>query len=508
MKTVPIPSVLKKMNSIFEENGYEAFLVGGAVRDLLRGKPASDWDVATNATPEDVMRIFNRVIPTGIAHGTVTVHFMKEEIEVTTYRLEKDYTDGRHPDSVTYAAAIEEDLSRRDFTMNAIAASLKDGSLRDPFGGQDDIEAHIIRTVGDADQRFGEDGLRPVRAIRFSAQTGFDITKETLEAIPRARSVTAKISIERFRDEFTKLISSDAPAKGLRLMEETGILEQFLPEIAACRGVIQADERGHHQFDVLDHMLYSLDGAAWLERQRYCSADSKDSRNVLTADVNLSVRLAALFHDIGKPSTRRVEYVQKASAPDGTFAEIYTFFSHENKGAAITRDVLTRLRFPNSVVLYVSHLVKQHMFHYESTWTDAAIRRFVMRVTPAETVSGAAGAHSFEETLNDLFDVRICDVCGMTGTPALLSEGPWKDNLLELRKRVDSVRQEAAAFSLKDLAVTGKDLIQAGIEPGKKLGLILNELLEAVVEDPGCNTHDELISLALNLNTQKYTSHC
>lgn len=494
MKTVPIPQVLQKMNSIFEANGYEAFLVGGAVRDLLRGKPASDWDVATNATPEDVMRIFNRVIPTGIAHGTVTVHFMKEEIEVTTYRLEKDYTDGRHPDSVTYAAAIEEDLSRRDFTMNAIAASLKDGTLRDPFGGQDDIAAHIIRTVGDPDQRFGEDGLRPVRAIRFSAQTGFDITKETLEAIPRARSVTAKISIERFRDEFVKLISSDAPSKGLRLMEETGILQQFLSEIAACRRVIQADERGHHQFDVLDHMLYSLDGAVWLESQRETG----------THEVNLNVRLAALFHDIGKPAVRRVEHIQKAGAPEGTYAEIYTFFGHENKGADITADVLTRLRFPNSVVQYVSHLVKQHMFHYESTWTDAAIRRFIMRATPRETASGANGSHPFEEALNDLFDVRICDVCGMTGKPALLSEGPWKDNLLELRNRIDTLRQEAAAFSLKDLSVTGKDLIQAGIEPGKKLGLILNELLEAVIEDPASNNSENLIALALNLYHEKY----
>ena len=481
------------MNSVFEENGYEAFLVGGAVRDLIRGKPASDWDVATNATPEDVIRIFKRVIPTGIAHGTVTVHFMKEEIEVTTYRLEKDYSDGRHPDSVTYAADIEEDLSRRDFTMNAIAASLKDGSLVDPFGGQEDIQAHIIRTVGDADQRFSEDGLRPIRAIRFASQTGFDITPETLAAIPRARQVTAKISIERFRDEFVKLISSPSPSKGLRLMEDTGILGQFLPELASCRGVIQADERGHHHFDVLDHMLYALDGAAWLEGQR---------GDIIP--VNLEVRLAALFHDIGKPATRKVDHAQLAGEQDDRLTEIYTFFGHENKGASITKTVLTRLRFPNSVIQYVSHLVKQHMFHYESTWTDAAIRRFIIRATPEETSSGATGAHSFEEALNDLFDVRICDVCGMSGTPALLSEGPWKDNLLELRNRIETVRSEAAAFSLKDLAVSGKDLISAGIPPGKQLGLILGELFEAVVEDPSLNERERLITLARNLARDKY----
>lgn len=503
MKKISIPPVLRKMNSVFEENGFEAFLVGGAVRDLIRGKAASDWDVATNATPEDVIRIFRRVIPTGIAHGTVTVHFMKNEIEVTTYRLEKDYTDGRHPDSVTYAAAIEEDLSRRDFTMNAIAASLKDGSLRDPFGGQDDIKAQIIRTVGDAGQRFSEDGLRPVRAIRFAAQTGFDITPETLAAIPRARQITARISIERFRDEFVKLISSSEPSKGLRLMEETGILSHFLPELASCRGVIQADERGHHHFDVLDHLFHAVDGAAWLQSKRNASTvnDSTEKSGIRSS---VELRLAALFHDIGKPAVRNVEYVQKAGCPDGVLTEIYTFYGHENIGASITKYVLTRLRFPNSVVQYVSHLVKQHMFHYESNWTDAAIRRFIMRATPVETSSGASGAHSFEEALNDLFDVRICDVCGMTGTPALLSEGPWKDNLLELRSRIDEVRNQASAFSLKDLAVTGKDLISAGIASGRQLGLILNELLESVVEDPSCNTRDKLTEIALNLYREKY----
>lgn len=489
------------MNSIFEENGYEAFLVGGAVRDLLRGKTAADWDVTTNATPEQVMRIFKRVIPTGIAHGTVTVHFMQQEIEVTTYRLEKGYSDGRHPDTVTYAADIEEDLSRRDFTMNAIAASLKDGSLVDPFGGQEDIKNHIIRTVGDADQRFGEDGLRPVRAIRFAAQTGFDITPETFAAIPRSRAITAKISIERFRDEFVKLICSNAPSKGLRLLEETGILEQFIPELASCRGVIQADERGYHHFDVLDHLFYALDGATWIESQRG-SASGTDA----VSGPNLEVRLAALFHDIGKPATRHVDHAQLAGAPEGTLSEIYTFYSHENKGAEITKHVLTRLRFPNSVALYVSHLVRQHMFHYESNWSDAAIRRFIMRTTPAETKKGSNDAHTFEETLNDLFDVRICDVCGMTGTPALLSEGPWKDNLLELKSRIEAVRSEATAFSLKDLAVTGKDLIDAGIEPGKVLGLILGELLEVVVDDPASNTREGLIALAQNLYTKKYSA--
>ena len=231
MKTLKIPPVLKKMNSILQDAGFEAYLVGGAVRDMIRGKAASDWDLATNAQPEQVISIFHKVIPTGIAHGTVTVLFMGHSIEVTTYRTEADYSDGRHPDSVNYAGTIEEDLSRRDFTMNAIAASLDDGSLVDPFGGQKDIKEKCIRTVGNPHDRFSEDGLRPIRAIRFATQLGFTIAPETLDAIPASLEKTAGISVERFRDEFIKIIKSPEPSVGLKLMEETGILKIFIPEL-------------------------------------------------------------------------------------------------------------------------------------------------------------------------------------------------------------------------------------------------------------------------------------
>ena len=341
MKTLKIPPVLKKMNSIIQDAGFEAYLVGGAVRDMIRGKAASDWDLATNAQPEQVISIFHKVIPTGIAHGTVTVLFMGHSIEVTTYRTEADYSDGRHPDSVNYAGTIEEDLSRRDFTMNAIAASLDDGSLVDPFGGQKDIKEKCIRTVGNPHDRFSEDGLRPIRAIRFATQLGFTIAPETLDAIPASLEKTAGISVERFRDEFIKIIKSPEPSVGLKLLEETGILKIFIPELLSCKGVKQADCRGFHQFDVLTHLYYACDGAP--------------------AHKEL-VRLAALLHDIGKPQAKRT-----GSLPDGQ--PILTFYNHEKYSEAMSLNLMTRLKFSKAEIGTVCHLVKHHMFHYESNWS-------------------------------------------------------------------------------------------------------------------------------------------
>ena len=212
--------------------GGRLYLVGGAVRDVLLGKEASDWDVTTNAKPEEVMKMFKRVIPTGIEHGTVTVHFMNQEIEVTAFRTESDYSDGRHPDKIEYAGRIEEDLSRRDFTMNAIAASLKDGKIVDPYGGKKDIKRKLIRTVGKPNERFMEDGLRPIRAIRFASKLGFGIEKYTYLEIFKEeihKKITS-VSVERFRDEFMKIMASKKPSVGLKLLEETGVMNLLLPE--------------------------------------------------------------------------------------------------------------------------------------------------------------------------------------------------------------------------------------------------------------------------------------
>jgi poly(A) polymerase/tRNA nucleotidyltransferase (CCA-adding enzyme) len=454
---VKLPEVLLKMNAIFRSHGHEAYLVGGAVRDMIRGKDAADWDIATDASPEKVCSMFHRVIPTGIAHGTVTVHFLKHEIETTTYRTESSYSDGRHPDSVSFASNIEEDLSRRDFTMNAIAISLETGEIVDPFFGQNDIKHKIIRAVGNPRERFLEDGLRPIRAIRFASQLSFSIEKNTFEAIcaDDVRKVTEIISLERFRDEFLKILKSEKPSVGLKLLEQTGILQYFIPEFSACRGCIQGDGRCFHDFDVADHLFYACDGAP--------------AKKPL-------VRLAALLHDIAKPDVKRIE----------TFNgnEIFTFYEHENVGAKKTEQIMTRLKFSNAEIATVCHLVKNHMFHYESAWTDAAVRRFLMRVG--------------RENVEDLFDLRLADVYGMHNVK--VSElSPTVSNLNELSDRIKAVECENSALSLKDLAVNGSDLIKIGIKPGKKLGWILNELLESVVDEPDANTKERLIFIAKHL---------
>lgn len=458
MNHIKIPDILKKMNEIFVQHGYKAYLVGGAVRDMLMGKEPHDWDVTTDATPEQVMSIFRKVIPTGIAHGTVTVHFMKNEIEVTTFRTESDYSDGRHPDKVEYTGNIEEDLSRRDFTINAIASYLGDGTITDPFHGRDDIKRKIIRTVGNPLERFSEDGLRPVRAVRFSAQLGFEIERETLKAIsePEILKKTSGISLERFRDELLKLMKAEKPSAGLKLMEESGILDIFIPEFKKCRGCIQGDFRGYHQFDVLDHLFYACDGAPASKQ---------------------NVRLAALFHDIGKPDVKRV-----IPTPQG---DQFTFYNHEAKSQQITKEILFRLKFSNAEIANICHLVVNHMFNYTQDWTDAAVRRFLAKI--------------HEENLEDLYDLRLADIYGMNNAPVRGQDSRTIALLNELKDRISKETEKNSVLSLKQLAVNGKDLMKNGISAGKDLGFVLNQLLETVMEDPSQNEKEQLIKIALNI---------
>lgn len=461
MNKIKIPVILQKMNNIFEKNGFNAYLVGGAVRDMFMNKEASDWDVATDATPEQVISAFKKVIPTGIAHGTVTVHFMGEEIEVTTFRIEQGYSDGRHPDKVSYASDIEEDLSRRDFTMNAIAVSLKDGSIVDPFDGKADIKNKVIRSVGNPLERFNEDGLRPIRAIRFASQLGFEIETNTLQAISNEKVLqkTSTISIERFRDELVKLLKSPKPSVGLKLLESTNIMKLFLPELLEGRNCIQNDVRGYHVFDVLDHNFYSCDGAPVHK---------------------VNVRLAALLHDIGKPASKVVRVTDEG--------EIYNFFSHEKYSETIARKLLTKLRFSNNEINNVCHLIENHMFHYEESWSDAAIRRFVVRVKP--------------ENIEDLIDLRLADMYGKYNMPIQIKESNACDLLIQLQDRIKKIQEENSAFTLKSLAVSGKDLMEIGIPSGKLIGKILDSLLETVLDDPKQNSKDVLLNIAKNLYEQ------
>jgi len=452
--TKAIDPVLKEIASLFNNSGKEIYLVGGAVRDMLRGKDIHDWDLATNALPEEVTDIVKRakgkVVPTGIKHGTVTVFFKSNSAEITTFRLEGGYSDGRRPDEVRFTSDVEEDLSRRDFTMNAIALRLPKGELIDPFGGEKDIKAGVIRCVGSAAERFNEDGLRPLRAVRFAAQLGFEIEKNTLDAIGGALSVSAKVSWERVRDELDKILASPIPSRAFRLMEETGLLKLFIGELAGCRGV---EQKGFHNFDVLDHCFYACDYAAAKGYSR-------------------ELRLAALFHDVGKPQTREADE-----------SGIWTFYRHEEISAALCLEILERLRYPNAVIEKVCHLIKEHMFHYTEDWTDAAVRRFIARVG--------------EDHLEDLYRLRAADAYAFTAKESS------SFSIQLLANRVNGILEEGRAFSLKDLAVSGNDLITAGVKPGKTMGLILNELLETVLDDPAQNTREKLMEIALKIYKER-----
>lgn len=445
MDNVRIDPLLKEIASIFASGGKKAYLVGGAVRDMVRGKEAGDWDLATDAEPAEVMRFFRKVIPTGIKHGTVTILFKGRSLETTTFRTESGYSDSRRPDSVSYAKTIEEDLSRRDFTMNAVAVELPSGRVVDPYGGISDIRRRLIKCVGDPAERFDEDGLRPLRAARFCAQLEFDLDDPTREAIPGALGKTALVAAERVRDELDKTLRADRPSRGFRVMERSGLLALILPELARCRGV---EQKGNHRFDVLDHLILACDAAP--------------------ADRPV-VRLAALFHDIGKPA---VEAIDKSG--------VRTFHRHEEESARIAEVIMGRLRYPTAIIKSTTHLVATHMFHYEDSWTDAAVRRFLVRVGV--------------ENLDDVFALRRADTWATSGIePSPAAQLPFRD-------RIEAILAESRALTLKDLAVGGNDLAALGIPKGPRMGAILGELLETVLDDPGMNDRNALLEVARRLH--------
>ncbi|MEI6388368.1 MAG: CCA tRNA nucleotidyltransferase [Spirochaetota bacterium] len=437
---IPLSRELLDFARVFREAGHSLFFVGGAIRDSLLGRRASDFDAATDARPEEVVALFRRVIPTGIKHGTVTVLWKGQEIETTTFRAEAGYSDGRHPDQVRFGVGIEEDLARRDFTINAMAYEPFDRRIVDPHGGAADLRAQLIRAVGEASERFDEDGLRVLRAARFASQLGFAIEASTLAAMALRRERVESLSPERIRDELSKILLSPNPSRGLRILEETGILAAILPELVEGRGV---EQKGSHLFDVLDHSLLALDAAKG----------------------GLELRLAALFHDLGKPRA-------KAIGADG----VPTFHRHEEISATMTEAVLRRLRYPNATIDTAVHLVAQHMFNYDDSWSDGAVRRFVARVG--------------RESLEGLYALRRADASGMAGVE---TDGR---NLGALRTRVEDLLASDSTLGLKDLAIGGKELADIGVPRGPVMGRMLAELLEAVLDDPGLNNPERLLEIA------------
>lgn len=438
MENYTLPEPVKKIFAIFQKSGFEIYAVGGAVRDLIMGEATRNWDFTTNATPEEILKLF----PDGFydnIFGTVGIPQVNGEVyEITTYRTERDYSDRRHPDVVRWGESLEEDLARRDFTINAIAF---DGEkIIDPFGGQKDIQDKIVRAVGDPEKRFSEDALRLLRAVRIATQLGFLIEDKTFQAMENNTGLIAKISGERIKEELFRILESDFPDEGFKLLRSAGLLTQILPELEKGFGVPQKSPGRHHVYDVGVHSLLSL---------KHCPA--KDPL----------VRLATLIHDAGKPATFRKDE-----------QGLITFYNHEIVGASIARNIADRLHLSKKEREKFVTLVRWHQFSVDELQTDASIRRFIKRVG--------------SENLQAMFDLRIGDRLGggcVTATSWRLRK--FIERTIEVQKHIPSVN---------DLKVDGHDVMrELGIGPGPKVGEILSVLFKEITEDPKKNDREYLL---------------
>jgi tRNA nucleotidyltransferase/poly(A) polymerase len=443
-----IPEQILTVQKQFKEQGFQIFLVGGSVRNLLLQKPVKDWDFTTSATPEQILKLF----PDGFydnQYGTVGIPLEigpdnKQVIEVTTFRTEQDYIDHRHPTSVQWGKTIEEDLSRRDFTMNAIALDLRDDlsyDFIDPYEGQKDLEKGIVRAVGTADERFVEDALRLMRAVRFATQLGFILEKETWEAVVKNASLIQEIANERIRDELMRIMASEHPYEGVMLLKNSGLLQYILPELLEGVDVSQKRPGRHHIHDVFTHNVFSL---------KFCPSTDP------------IVRFATLIHDVGKPRV--------ASKDNDGFV---IFYNHEIVGAKMAGEIADRLRFSKKEKLRIVKLIRWHMFTVDEHITDSAVRRFIRRVGV--------------ENVADMMDLRIGDRLG-GGTQTAES---WRLKLF--KKRVEE-QLAPAPFSINDLAVDGTDVMrELEITPSKQVGEILQKLFEEVDEDLEKNNREYLL---------------
>jgi len=427
--------ILKK----FKKEGFEIYVVGGSVRDLLLKREVSDWDFTTNATPKEILKIF----PNGFydnKFGTVGINHPSSPhpYEITTFRKEIGYSDRRHPDKVIWGNSLKEDLSRRDFTINALALdySQEKPKIIDYFEGQRDLKEKIIKAVGDPNKRFSEDALRMMRAIRLATELGFIIEEETFRAIQNNVNLINKIAKERIRDELLKILKSNFPADGFNLLLSSGLLEKIIPELIKGYGLKQAK---HHIYDVWTHSLLSL---------KYCP-----SKDPIT-------RFATLLHDIGKPLTAKGE------------GEKRTFYNHELIGASIARNIAERLRFSKKEREKLTTLVRWHQFTCDEHQTDSAIRRFIRNVG--------------KENLKDILDLRVGDRLGGGAR-----ETSWR--LEKFKKRLKEVQKQP--FTVTDLKVNGHDVMRIlNISPGPLVGKVLNKLFEEVVEDKTKNKRKYLLS--------------
>ena len=443
-----LPSEVLKVWKKLLDKGYSSYLIGGCVRDFLLGRKPKDWDIATEAKPEEILKIFGKNAFYENRFGTVGVKTKSKDetlkvIEITTFRQEKDYLDFRRPSEVSFTNNLEIDLHRRDFTINALALNFE-GEIIDLFNGLKDLERKIIRTIGNPEDRFREDALRLMRAIRFACELNFTIDEETFKAIKKFADLIQYISSERIRDEFNKILMSKNAVLGIELLRQTGLLKEILPELDRCYKVKQ---NKHHKYDVYVHLLKSLDYAV---KKNY----------------PLYLRLAVLFHDIAKPLTKQGE------GPN------CTFYGHEILGAKMTKKILQRLRYSNEIIQKVTHLVYHHMFYLEiEKVTPAAVRRFVRRVG--------------QENLDDLFKLRHADRIG-SGVP---KAEPYR--LRYLKYLIEKVNLEP--ITPKMLKINGNDILNMKVPQGPKIGWILKILLEEVIDNPEKNNRDYLLKRAEEL---------
>ncbi len=435
---IQLPQKVRYIIETIQAAGYEAYAVGGCIRDSILGKEPDDWDITTSAAPEEVKKMFRKTIDTGIQHGTVTVMMEKESFEVTTYRIDGKYEDSRHPKDVTFTAELKEDLRRRDFTINAMAYNEQNG-LIDIFEGIRDIERKMIRCVGNAEERFTEDALRMMRAVRFSAQLGYTIEEETKKAIKKLAPTLQNISAERIQTELVKLLISEHP-DDIRTAYETGITKQILPEFNICMETQQNNP--HHCYSVGEHILHTL----------------------IFVKPDKVLRLGMLFHDIGKPQTLTVD--EKGITHNHGHAAI---------GEEMTVEILKRLKFDNDTLDKVRKLVRYHDWKIEPNPRN--VRRAANKIG--------------EDIFPMLFAVKYADVMAQ-------SDYQREEKLQELKTLQEiykNILKKKECLCLKDLAVSGDDLIAEGMKPGKEIGITLNKLLEDVLENPEHNQKEYLLSL-------------
>jgi tRNA nucleotidyltransferase (CCA-adding enzyme) len=438
-----VPVAVMAICRTLKNSGYEAWLVGGAVRDALLGRDAHDFDIATDARPEAVMGLFSKVIATGLKHGTVTVMMCNGSYEITTFRGDGTYSDGRRPDEVTFLNTIEEDLARRDFTVNAIAYDPIADKFCDPFGGRDDLDAHQLCAVGDPLARFSEDGLRILRAARFSATLDFNISPKTLGAMCLSLDTLAKVSVERVRDEFLKAMQAKRPSIAFDTMLHTGMLKVIAPELMP---MVNCAQNKYHAFDVWYHTMATLDAVP---------------------QGNTLLRMAALLHDVGKPQSKGVHEVTGDA----------TFYEHEVVGAEIADKFLARMKFSTKERGQIVHLVRHHYIRYDSSWSNAAVRRWVRKVWP--------------ENVKDLCILARADIAGKGPSEVTLNA----QDIDVLESKVATVAVNVPTTT-NALAISGKDVMDClGVGPGPTVGRVLRVLLDRVTEDPNLNEKEALLAL-------------